>query len=607
MAEPPDSPAGRAEAEAPTEPEVWARPDVWVRPRHSPKRHARWLRWLALAVALLLVAILALSAALAGAILALSKNLPDLDSLKRRPTAQTTFIYDRNRLLIASLYGGEDRTIVTSKQIPALVKEATVAIEDARFYEHHGVDPQGVARALVADLVAGHVVQGGSTITEQFVKNAYIGDERSMARKISEAALAWQLEDKWTKDKILTEYLNTMYYGEGAYGVQAAARRFFHKPVWRVNLPQAALLAALLKFPSRYSPLTDPHEAKARRDLVLQAMYDQGYIGYARLVRAQKAKLGVFKRPPANMAAPASYFVEYVKRELIERYGTRKVFEGGLRVYTTLDLGWQKAGIAAIKRNLYLPGDPSAALVTIDPADGFIRTMVGGLDFKKQKFNFASQAKRQPGSAMKPFVLIAAIEQGANPAKVFYESKPVTLPIPGAAPWHVTTYGGEKNGRINLVQATLASDNTVYAQLMIDVGPASVVRVAKKMGITTPLMPYYSLALGGEVVSPLEMADAYATLAAGGVYHKPVAITRVELPNGHVDYKAKVRGKRVLSSGVAYVVTKILERNIYGKGTGGRGGPPARPARPPTGSMPGSAATRPIWPRSSGSAIPTAP
>jgi penicillin-binding protein 1A len=519
------------------------------------------VHWGRLVIVLVVLVLLILVSAFVGSIVALSRNLPQLDTMKRSVLAQTTFIYDRHGVVIAELHGDTNRIIVKSTQIPQVMKDATVAIEDRRFYQHHGVDFEGIARALIQDVKAGHVVEGASTITEQFVKNAYVGNEQTVARKLREAVLAWQLENKWSKDKILTEYLNSVYYGAGAYGVEAAAETYFHKPIGRVNLPQAALLAALPKFPSQYSPIYDPAVVKQRRDLVLDQMASSGYITTAQAAKAKKAKLGVFKTAPSTEKGPAAYFVDYVTRELIRRYGTRETFEGGLKVYTTLDLGWQRNAIDTMKSTL--PSGPQGALVSIDPANGYIRTMSATTDWRTTKFNITFQAHRQPGSAMKPFALIAAVEQGANPATTFYTSHPLHIPMPGGNPpiWDVFTFEHSLGQtRMNLVTATLRSDNTVYAQLCLDLGPSKVVAVAKKMGITTPLYPFPSIVLGSQEVTPLEMADAYATLASGGIHHKPQAIERVVFPNRRVE-RSNVKGKRVLSQGVAYVVQKILEQN----------------------------------------------
>jgi penicillin-binding protein 1A len=537
------------------------------RRRRNGHSHAK--KWLIVALCVLALLFVALVSAGAGAVIAVTRDLPLLDQLSNPKLKLTTIIYDRNGQVIAQLHGVQNRFIVKSGQIPDLMKQATVAKEDQRFYAHHGIDFQGLIRALIEDIKAGHVVQGGSTITEQYVKNTYLSNEQSVTRKIREAALAWQLEDKWSKDRILTAYLNTVYYGNGAYGVQAAAQTYFHKNVWQLRLPEAALLAALPKFPTEYSPIAHPEIAKQQRNLVLGLMQQQGYISTRELLKAQNSKLVFHQNPPPAFSGPAAYFVEYVVKALTNTYGTAQVFGGGLRVYTTIDMKAQNDGINTVKKYLGQPGQPASALVSVDPQTGYIRTMVGGLDYAKQKINWATQAQRQAGSAMKPFTLVAAVEMGANPATTYYTSKPLSIDMPGAVPpvWIVHTYSNTYAGRMNLVQATLASDNTVFAQLMMDVGPAKVVDVAHRMGIKSPLEAVYSLVLGSQSVNPLEMASAYATLADGGIYHKPQAITKVTTADGKVDWAATTKGTRAISEGVAYTVTQILKANIT-SGTG---------------------------------------
>jgi penicillin-binding protein 1A len=548
--------------------------DVPRRRRERKKKAAKsrsraWLIVKLFIVALLLAMIAGLAVA-AGAIYAVSRDLPSLDSLARNKLAVNSTIYDRTgKVLLAELHGGENRVIVPSAKIPDVMKQATVAVEDERFYEHHGVDYQGVVRAMVLNLQAGTVVQGGSTITEQYIKNAYIGDERTYQRKLREAVLAWQLEDKWSKDRILTAYLNTVYYGAGAYGVEAAARTYFHKHASHLNLKEAALLASLPKSPTSYSPTTDAKMAKQQRDKVLQLMADQGYITQERADKQMASKLHVYQRPPNYNKSLADYFVDYVTKVLVKRFGAAKVFDGGLKVTTSIDVKWQQEAIDIIKSTtapLDFGFKPSAALVAIDPANGYIRTMVGGLDYKKQKFNLASQAKRQPGSSMKPFVLATAVNQGMDPDTTYYNSKsPIIIPMGAyAAPWVVN--GDGPGGPESVAAATTISDNVVFAQLSVDVGPDNTVKTAHAMGITSPLDAVPSITLGTSGVSPLEMADAYATFAANGIHHKPQAVVKVER-RGKTIWEPTTKGKRAIPPGVASVVTQCLER-VASAGTG---------------------------------------
>ncbi len=535
----------------------------------TKSRSRAWLIVKLFIVALLLAMIAGLAVA-AGAIYAVSRDLPSLDELQRVKQPVNTTIYDSTgKVLIAELHGGQNRVIVPSAKIPDVMKQATVAVEDERFYEHHGVDFQAVARAMVRNVEAGGVVEGASTITEQYIKNAYIGDERTYQRKLREAVLAWQLEDRWSKDQILTAYLNTIYYGAGAYGVEAAARTYFHKHASALNIKEAALLAALPKFPSAYSPTTDPKMAKEQRNKVLQLMADQGYITQQRADKAGASKLHVYAHPPNYNKSLTDYFTSYVTGELTKRFGSATVFDGGLKVITSINVKWQQQATDIIKSTtapLDFGFKPSAALVAIDPANGYIRTMVGGLDYKKQKFNLASQAKRQPGSSMKPFVLATAVDQGMNPDTTYYNSKsPVIIPMGAyAAPWVVN--GDGPGGPESVAAATTISDNVVFAQLSVDVGPDNTVKTAHKMGITSPLDAVPSITLGTSGVSPLEMADAYATFASNGIHHKPQAIVKVER-RGKTIWQPTTKGKRAIPAGVASVVTQCLER-VASAGTG---------------------------------------
>ena len=364
-----------------------------------------------------------------------------------------------------------------------------------------------------------------------------------------------------------------MYYGAGAYGVEAAARTYFHKHASGLSLKEAAMLAALPKFPSAYSPTTDKDMAIQQRNKVLQLMADQGYITQERADQLMASKLHVYQHAPNYNKSLADYFVDYVTEQLTKRYGSAMVFDGGLKVITSIDVKWQQAAIDIIKSTtepLNFGFKPSAALVAIDPANGYIRTMVGGLDYKKQKFNLAYQAKRQAGSSMKPFVLATAVEQGMNPDTTYYSSKsPIVIPMGAyAAPWVVN--GDGPGGSESVSAATTISDNVVFAQLSVDVGPDNTVDTAHRMGVTSPLDAVPSITLGTSGVTPLEMADAYATLAANGVRHRPQAIVQVER-RGKVIWKPTTKGKRAIPAGVASVVTQCLER-AASAGTGSPSG-----------------------------------
>ena len=457
--------------------------------------------------------------------------------------------------------------------MPRSMRQGVIAIEDENFYTHKGVDFNAIVRAGVRNVEEGKTVEGGSTVTQQLVRALYIKDpERNFTRKIREAKLASELEDRHSKTWILREYLNSVPFGtvggRTAIGVQAAAQTFFSKDAKDLTLAESALLAGLPQAPSQYNPFRNPSAAVARRANVLKAMAKNGYITRAQAERANDSKLGI-KRGTRYTDRREPYFFDYVQEKLIEDYGVGVYRRGGLKVHTTIDPKLQKAGRAAINGQLGLPDDPSSAIVSIDPKTGYIRAMASSGTYKDRSFNLAAQGHRQPGSAFKTMVLTAAIRQGYNPNSTTYTSKKLDLNVPGYGPWEVSTYSNTYGGRMNLVKATTTSDNTVYAQLIIDVGPEEVKKTAKLLGIKTKLDGFLAEGLGGLRlgVTPLEMANAYATLASGGIRSEPTAIKRVEFPGGKKDVLSKPKRKRVISDGVAYEVTRILEQNVQ-SGTG---------------------------------------
>ena len=484
--------------------------------------------------------------------------------------------------------------------------KATVAIEDRRFYEHGGLDVEGIARAVWKNVNAGEVVEGGSTITQQLVRNLYIGRERTVERKLKEACLAIKLNDAWSKSRILATYMNQVYYGNLAYGIEAAAQTYYSKNAAELNLPQAALLAGLPQLPSAYDPFNRPEIATVRRNRVLEAMLNEGYIKRDGVRWAVKRGLGL-KAGKLYTTIREPYFFSYVRDELIEEYGAAAVRSGGLKVYTTIDPRFQRAARKAIKETLYDRDDPAAAVISINPANGAIRAMTAVTPGdKKSEFNLLSQARRQSGSTFKTFVLTAAVAQGINPATSTYLSAPFYYrPDPNGncedgSWWCPETYDHSYTGWTSIERATLRSDNTVYAQLTLDVTPEAVAKMAEKLGVRSRLdvggayVP--SIGLGAMDVSPLDMASAYATLAAGGVYSEPMAIRKVDSPDGE-DTRAgwgKPKRKRVISDGVASRSPRSSRRTSTtarapAPTTGSP--PPARPERPRSGPTPGSAVT----------------
>ena len=499
-------------------------------------------------------------------------DLPTLNAIKAREIGANSTVYADNGKSLGVLANDENRQPINSNEISPWMKKGTVAIEDRRFYEHGGIDPQGIARAIVSNVAAGHIVQGGSTLTQQLISQIYIVKQHTFDRKIREALLAIQLEDRFTKDEILTAYLNTVFYGNNAYGVEAAAQTYFAKPAKDLTLPEDALLSGLPQLPSKYDPYHNPKDAIVRRAEVLQAMQDTGVITAAQERQAAATPLHL-KRGHVYGAVKESFFVRYVANELAKEpdFGEAAVRAGGLQIHSTLDPVLQAKARAAMHKILPTPGDPDAAIVSIRPKTGEIVAMASTRNFHTDQFDLTSQSRRQPGSTFKTITLATAIEQGIDPSATTYMSAPFSWrPDPSSPTWNVATAGGEYAGAVSLENATLASDNTVYAQLAIDVGPPNIVDMAKRLGVrTSPLTPVPSITLGAEGVSPLEMATVYATLADGGVYHPPTAIKTVLDASGQQLLGKRNRGVRVIQDGVAAEVTRILGENMHsGTGTG---------------------------------------
>jgi len=539
--------------------------------RPKGRRRIRKLRLFAL---LALLAVLGLASFSVGLVTAIAGEIPALDP-SRIHNQTDGFIYANNGRVLSVLRGSQSRILLRSDQISPLMKQAIVAIEDKRFYEHRGVDVRGIMRALWADMRGGGAVQGGSTITQQFVKNTYTNNQRSIARKLREAALAWQLEQRWSKDRILTAYLNTIYFGNGAYGVEQAAQTYFHHGAGpgKLTLWEAALLAGIPEDPAAFDPATNQKGARARRNLVLKEMFDQGDISRAVYGNATRRPMPSPQaiRLPGDQG-PAQYFANYVKQQLVDRYGSGRVFGGGLKVYTTIDLKLQKMARNSIGHWLTSPTGPTAALVSIDPRDGRILAMFGGNNFRKSQFNLAVQGERQAGSSFKPFVLATALKEGVAPGTTFV-SKPVTINAGGRL-WEVHNYEDEYLGSITIQQATAYSDNAVFAQLTKLVGPQNIANTAKSLGIKSRLQPYFSIGLGAQGVNPLEMARAFSAFANGGKRidgrrfgNEPRVITKVANEKGRPIDDNTARPVQTLSEENAALVTSLLQ-NVIKYGTG---------------------------------------
>jgi penicillin-binding protein 1A len=471
------------------------------------------------------------------------------------------------------------------------VKNAVIAIEDRRFYTHDGVDYTGIARALWQDVKRQEAVQGGSTITQQFVKNALDAQgERSVFQKLKEAALAYHLERRWTKPKIIAQYLNTVYFGNGAYGIEAAARTYFggrktyargERIAQTLAPEEAALLAGIIASPSRYDPVTNPIAAQERRDHVLGNMLEQGLISQAEHGRAVRSAIPAatsITRPQPDSTHP--YFSTWVTQQLVDRYGAAATFGSGLKIRTTLDPALQKAAEQAIAGRLGGIG-PTASIVVIDNKTGGVRALVGGNDFEKRPFNLATNGHRQPGSAIKPFILATALEKGIGPGTVWGSHRkvfPYREPNGKKDIFVVRNYEDSYSGSTTLAAATARSDNSVYAEIGMNIGRKNVAKMASEMGIRTKLSTNPAMLLGGlkEGVTPLEMAFAYSTIANRGrrvsgtlASYKggPVAIEKVEDGRGKTKDKNKTRSKRVYSEGVGEQMRALLHGVVVG-GTG---------------------------------------
>jgi len=499
----------------------------------------------------------------------------DLSRLEPHGVGRSSTLYSADGTRFATLGTPVVHQPVPLNKIDPKLAKATVAVEDRRFYQEGGTDWVAVLRAAVADVTSARVAQGGSTLTQQLVRNLYLGGERTVGRKLQEGCLADQLAHKWTKARVLDTYLNTVFYGQQAYGVQAAAQTYFSRPASKLTLAQAALLAGLPQAPTDFDPLRDPGAAKGRRTEVLQAMLSTGDIDRAAYRSAVAAPLGL-KPSPTAAHQPESFFVNYVSERLVARYGAATVRQGGLAIHTTLDWPAQKRAEAAIRSTLNRHGDPAAALVAIDPATGAVKAMASVVPGKPSyQFNLAVQGKRQAGSSFKVFVLTDAIARGMNPFSTTYLSAPFRGPP--SNPYLVQTDTHTYTGRTRIDQATAQSDNTVFVRLTLDLGASSVADVAHRMGVQSTLKPVDTIGLGVNPVSPLEMASAYATIAAQGVYHPPYAIASVGFPDGHVDRSWQPgRGRQVIPAAVADEVSRVLEEVIaHGTGTAANLGRPA--------------------------------
>jgi penicillin-binding protein 1A len=562
------------------------------RPRHQPKKRGFFRRywWAFVAAPFVLLFMLFATLLFVYSRLQLPATPPPL---------QTTYVLDRAGNVLGTFHASVDRTIIPLNQMPQSLRDAVISAEDQGFYRHSGIDPGGLVRAAWNDLIAHSVVQGGSTITMQLVKNVYAGHyetdpktgqttyvipPRTFTQKVREALLAVKLERTYTKDEILAKYLNTIYFGHGAYGVEAAAEAYWGIHATELNTIRSATLAGLISNPSLFDPIDHPADARIRRNYVLDRM---AALGHITAQRADQLKLQDVRTHPSDgtLSFPPKlgYFLDYTKRALIAKYGEAQVFGGGLKVTTGLDPLMQAAAEQAVAGRLNTPGDPQAAVVAIDPRTGEVRAMYGGSNWEKSQVNLATGdggTGRQAGSSFKPFTLTAAMEAGVSLSSRWYGPGRITIPDPRCfthgLPWTLSNASDEESGTFSLATATAYSVNTVFAQLVSLVGPDAVVNVAHRMGIRSKLEPVCSITLGTQAVTPLEMANSYATLAGHGVRRWATPVHVVRDASGQVIDRTSGSGKQVVAANDANLVTYALENVIrYGTGTNASIGRPA--------------------------------
>jgi penicillin-binding protein 1A len=540
-----------------------------LRRRHRKHRSVLLLLTLLLAAGVALV--LATVAFTGRQILLSTCSSSDLRPLKQ---GENSFLYTSNMKLLGVVPSATNRQPLPLSKISPWLPQATVAIEDARFWQHGALDYQGIARAFYDDISSGHVIQGGSTLTQQLARNLYIGSaQRTVSRKVKEACLAEKLFGKLSRKQILTDYLNEVFYGRHAYGAQAAAVTYFSKSAGDLTLAQAALLAGLPQAPTTYDPLRNPKDALQRRNQVLRAMHKNGYITAAKMQQAL-AKPLLLRPGHLYTQLHQPNFFGWATQELAKKYGQKQVELGGLRVKTTLDPRLQALGLRAVTNVLHTSTDPAAALVAMDPRTGAVKAMVDYLpDGRKMQFNLATQAHRSTGSAFKPITLSTALSEGVSLESTFYGPAQIYITDPQCqdqnGPWDVHNSADEEAGTFSLLDATAQSVNTIFAQLIAKIGVRNVKARAHQLGITSSgkyFKTVCAMTLGSVGFTPLEMTDVYATFASGGVHHDPLAFESVRGPGGK-PYKINTAGRRVLGPNVANELTYALQRVIT-SGTG---------------------------------------
>ncbi|MBF0545706.1 MAG: penicillin-binding protein 1A [Candidatus Riflebacteria bacterium] len=539
-----------------------------------------------LSFAITIISLIVIIGALVGVVKGFSEQIPIITDKSYRPNL-TTQLFDAKGRLLAKLHAEENRTrILASSEICNSMKQAVVAIEDERFYQHYGIDLEGILRAVIKNIQAGKVVQGASTLTQQLVKNAFLNSEKSLKRKAIEAMLAFQLERKYSKEEILTLYLNEIYFGHGNYGIDAASHYYFNKEAKDLTLIECATLAGIPKSPVFYSPYKYPENNKNRRELVLSKMVELGFISPAEYQEAIKQTVKLSRE--SNEAFLAPYFVTYVRDILLEKYGANLVYNGGLKVFTTIDLDMQKYAEEAMEnsetfrkrplkkttvtengKKVTYEADPNlnGALICIDPHNGHIKAMYGGRSFDQSQFNRVTQAYRQPGSSFKPIVYGCALENGSLPGDMIVD-EPISYTNPWThRVWSPKNYDLKFHGVVTLIKALQNSFNIPAVRLFDKLTPAKVIRFARRLGVTSPMQPNLSLALGSGNFTPLEMAGVYGVFANQGIHVSPIGIIKIEDRDGNLIEEVQPQAKEVMKASHAAMLTDML-RNAVEKGTG---------------------------------------
>ncbi len=545
-------------------------------------------------VVILAVGVLAAGVSAFWVLTILPRSLPSVAQLESFEPSVGSKIYDENDEPITEFHV-ERRIFVALGQMPPVLKEAVIATEDARFYSHFGVDPMGIARAIYQNFRRGRIVEGGSTITQQLAKVLFLTPDRSLERKLKEAVLAIELERRYSKDRILEMYLNQIYFGHGAFGVEAASRTFFGKGVSELTPAECVLLAGLPKAPATYSPFEHPEASTRRRAIVLTRMVDTGVMKPNQAKHLAETGLGLV--PPERRRTTGQYYLEYVLQYLEAQFGADLVFKGGLHVYTTLSPGLQLKAEASLRDGLRAletrrassagkdaapPERPEGALLALEPQTGYIRAMVGGFDFFKSEFNRAVQARRQPGSAFKPFVYMAALESGQTPASVVDDS-PIQYPLAGGKMWKPDNYDRKFRGPITYQQALEESINVATIRVQERIGIRHTVDIARRLGVDSPLQENLSIALGTSDLTLLELTSAYGALANQGTWIRPTAIRYVLDAQQKLLEENVPQGRQALPPDLAYVITHMMEGTVE-RGTGHAAKALGRPVAAKTGT-----------------------